>query len=139
MALIDRTAILGRHVGGVDDVLDPDWQAVQRRRLRLPRSRLGQRSLGIDELPRLDLSLSRADAIEAAARKCRRSDFTARKQSDALRRRQLVERSQAFPHRRAIRPYASTACSIRSTRQYSSVWCAISISPGPSTTVGMPP
>src|SRR5262252_618550 len=139
MPLVDRAAVLGRQVRRVDDILDPDWKTVQRRRTDLARARLGNSPIGIDELPRLHLSLSSADPIETGAGQLLRADFPARKQGDGLGRRQLVERSQAFHHRRAICPYASTACPIRSTRQYSSVWCAISNSPGPSTTVGMPP
>ena len=56
-------AVLGRHVGGVDDVLDADRHAVQRprsagpaRRRSSARSRLRQRVLAVEEGPGLDLA-----------------------------------------------------------------------------------
>src|SRR5262249_20646324 len=104
MPLVDRAAILGWHVRRVDDVLDPDWKTIQRRRTGLARARLGPSPLALDELPRLRLSLAGADPIEAGARQLLRADFPARKQGDSLRRRQLVERFHAFHHRRTICP-----------------------------------
>ena len=62
-ALVQHGAVLGRHVGGVDDVLHADRHAVQRadrlaRALALVgRARLRERVLLVEELPRLDLRL----------------------------------------------------------------------------------
>ena len=64
-------AVLGRHVRGVDDVLDADRHAVQRAGgtsfapVPVARPRLPERVLGIEELPGLHLLLDLAHAREA--------------------------------------------------------------------------
>jgi hypothetical protein len=68
---VQHRAVLGRHVGGVEDVLHAHRHAVQRpdrlaRALALVgRARLRQRVLLVQESPRLHLRLERADALEA--------------------------------------------------------------------------
>src|SRR5262249_22092757 len=65
---VQRRAVLGRHVRGVDDVLDADRHAVQRSD-RLSRqsmlvggARLRQRVVGIEKRPRLDTGVGFTDA-----------------------------------------------------------------------------
>ena len=67
MARIDRRAVPGRHVGGVDQVLDRDRDAVQRpaRGRRVAAPRRGERRLGIEILPGADHRLARGDPFEA--------------------------------------------------------------------------
>ena len=71
--LVQHRAVLGRHVGGVDDVLQADRHAVQRadRLARAPAlvggARLVERELLVEEGPGLHLGLERADALEAGA------------------------------------------------------------------------
>ena len=54
VALVDRRAVRGRHVGGVDDVLHADRDPVQRppRRLGITRPRLRERLLRVEVRPR---------------------------------------------------------------------------------------
>ena len=67
VAAIDRRAVSGRHVRGVDDVLDSHRYAVQRplRRLPVERARLRQRHIRIDMYPGSQLAVARRDAFEA--------------------------------------------------------------------------
>ena len=70
---VGAAAVLGRHVGRVDDVLDADRHPVQRADAlalacaAIGGARLRQRVLGIEELPGLDLGLELGDALEAGA------------------------------------------------------------------------
>ena len=70
-AAIDRRAILSWHVGGRDDVLDRDRQAVQRARLTaLCQLRVGRLGLctgivRIKVFPRLDIGFPGLDASDA--------------------------------------------------------------------------
>ena len=68
VALIDRRAVLGRHVEGVDDVLDPDRNALEQARPpgAVDRARLGQCPLGVEPDPGLDRG-ARLGAVEAVA------------------------------------------------------------------------
>ena len=72
-SLEDGAAVLGRHVGGVDDVLDADGDAMQRADAlacparRVGRLRLLERALAVEERPGADLRLERIDAGEAGA------------------------------------------------------------------------
>src|ERR1700739_4731927 len=67
-------AELGRIIRSVDDVLDRDWDAVQRPErvaLRAPLvepAGLGQRMLAVEMDERLDLAINRFNAVEAGAR-----------------------------------------------------------------------
>ena len=69
----DRGAVLGRQIGGVEDVFDADRHAVQRARGLagakggIGFARMRQRELGIEMLPCLNLALALGDAIEAGA------------------------------------------------------------------------
>ena len=65
------TAVLGRHVGRVDDVLDADRQAIERAHpsplpaLIVGSPRLRQRSFVVEERPGAQLWLTRLDAGKA--------------------------------------------------------------------------
>jgi hypothetical protein len=70
----ERRTALGRIIGGIDDVLDRDRNAVQRPD-RVPLlaaliepACLGERMLAVEMGERLDLSIERRDAIEASTR-----------------------------------------------------------------------
>ena len=77
VALVDGRAVGGRHVGGVDDVLDADGHAVQRaaRRFAVARPRLGHRPVAIEIGPGADLALARGDAVEARPHQVLRGDL----------------------------------------------------------------
>ena len=63
MALVDRAAVLGRQIRGIEDVLYADRDAVERaaRRTGVERARLPARELGVDRLPRVELAVARLD------------------------------------------------------------------------------
>jgi hypothetical protein len=69
--LVQRAAVLGRHIAGIDDVLQPDRYAVERpdrlaRAAQLVRGAgLLERTVLVEEGPGLHLRLERADALEA--------------------------------------------------------------------------
>ena len=72
VAAIDRRAIGGRHVDGVDQILDRDRDPVQRpsRRFRIAPSRGRQRLLAIEVLPGANHRLARLDAVEIGSDQC---------------------------------------------------------------------
>src|SRR5262245_6514835 len=90
-----RRAAFGRIVGGVEDVLDPDRNAVQRteapafRLVAVERARLRQRMLGIEVGERLDFALAGRNPVEAGARVFLRGDGAPCDLGDGLRRREL--------------------------------------------------
>jgi hypothetical protein len=96
---VQHGAVLGRHVGGVDDVLDADRDAVQRAdrlaaALALIRgARLRERVLLVEELPRLDGRLELAEALEAALNELFGTQQPFR---DAARRLRGGERHRAY-------------------------------------------
>ncbi len=67
---VDGRAVGGRHVRGVDDVLEPERDAVQAalRRHRIAPRRHRQRRRPVDVLPGADRGLARLDAGEAILR-----------------------------------------------------------------------
>ena len=69
VAAIDRRAIGGRHVDGVDQILDRDRDPVQRpsRRFCIALARRRQRLLAIEVLPGANHRLTRRDAVEIAS------------------------------------------------------------------------
>ena len=70
VAGIDRRAHPGRHVGGIEDVLDPDRHAVERPGRfcgGIASVGLGEREVGIEERPGPDNVLALGDAREAGA------------------------------------------------------------------------
>ena len=96
-ALVEDGAVLGRHRGGVDDVLDPDRQPVQRpdgppagAQAVEPR-RLGARLRRVDERPGADLRLARFDLREAGLGQLRRPQRAGRK---AVAQRDRPQRHQ---------------------------------------------
>jgi hypothetical protein len=70
-AAMQRRAVLGRHVGGVDDVLDADGNPAERpgrfaRAAQVVRGpRLRERKVFVEERPRLYFGLDGANALEA--------------------------------------------------------------------------
>ena len=70
MRAVDRRAIGGRHVGGVDQVLDPDRDAVQRACDRLPVKLAGlfKHQVGIEVLPGPHCRFPCFNAVDVAAR-----------------------------------------------------------------------
>ena len=68
---VDRRAVLGRHVGGVDDVLHPDREAVQQPErpaggaVAVERLRLLQDMVGIEIRPRANAGLALGDNLQA--------------------------------------------------------------------------
>ena len=72
VALVNRRAVAGRHVGGVDQILDRERYAVQRaaRRLGIALPRRSERRLGIEIMPGADEAFACGDPIEAGARQC---------------------------------------------------------------------
>ena len=67
---IDRRAHLRRHVGGIEDVLDPDRHAVERpgrRRRFVAGAGPGEREVGVQKGPCPDRLLALGDAREAGA------------------------------------------------------------------------
>ena len=72
MVPIDRRAIGGRHVDGVDQILDRDRDPVQRpsRRFRVALARRRQRLLAIEILPGANHRLARLDAVEIGSDQC---------------------------------------------------------------------
>ena len=69
-ALVDRRAPFGRHVEGVDDVLDAERHAGERAALAavVEGAGRGKRRVRIDMRPGVHLALARGDAVEAGAR-----------------------------------------------------------------------
>ena len=67
VAGIDARAVGGREVAGIDDVLDPERQAVQQAAGAggISPARLGERQLRVEMGERLDQSLALGDALEA--------------------------------------------------------------------------
>ena len=97
-ALVDRRAPFGRHVGGVDDVLDAERHAGERAALAaLVDARAPPRCAcsAIDIGPGLDLALARRDAVEAGARHRLAGRAARADRRDDLGRRQFVERFDA--------------------------------------------
>ena len=86
---VDRRAVGGRHVGGVDDVLDADRQAVQRPArllvVALPRRR--DRLVGVDVRPRVQLALALADPLQALAHELLGAQLAFIEEPDGLGRR----------------------------------------------------
>src|SRR5262249_33577978 len=100
---VQHRAVLGRHVAGVDDVLDSDRHAVQRpdglageSKLVGP-SRLRARVIVIEKRPRLDLDVDFVHPGQARIRVLERTDRALAHQARRLRRRRLVE-ILAFHH-----------------------------------------
>ena len=94
---VEHRAVLGRHVGGVDDVLDPygyavqgpDGPAGQALGVRGPRLREGM--LGIEEGPGPDLVIDLPHARQAGLDELRRGDPTVPDEAGGVRRGQGVE------------------------------------------------
>ena len=67
VALVDRRAVAGRHIDGVDQILDRDRNAVQRpagrRCIAVPGR--GKRRLAVEMMPGADHRLARRDPLEA--------------------------------------------------------------------------
>ncbi len=63
---VDRRTVAGRHVGGIDQILDGDRDAVQRpaRRLGIALPRGGERRRGVEEVPSADHLLAGGDTVE---------------------------------------------------------------------------
>jgi hypothetical protein len=67
---VDRRAVARGPFGGVEDVLHADRHAGQtagcsaRRQRRVERTRVGQRVVGVERLPRMQRRLARGDAVE---------------------------------------------------------------------------
>ena len=76
MIRIDRGSILGRHVAGFDDILNPDGNAMKRshRRDLIACTRLCQRQIGIQVGPSLDVRFAQVDAFEAGINQGLRCD-----------------------------------------------------------------
>jgi hypothetical protein len=70
MAGVDRRSVLGRHVGGVDDVLYRERHADERARTIRAVAGASFRDglIGIDVLPGLDVLVPFSDAIQACTR-----------------------------------------------------------------------
>ena len=140
MASVDGAAVRRRQVLGVDDVLDADRQAAKQRpigaRIDAPRLLDG---VGRQRLPRLHQRLAFRDPGETISHQRFGGELAQVQPRDGVRHAQFVRRGHASHHFRAMRRYASTACSILATEHHSSVWWQSAISPGPNTTVGMPP
>src|SRR6185503_17720089 len=69
VAAVDRRVVFGRHIRGVDHVLDADRYAVQRaaRRLAVALAGFGKRALGVEIGPGMHFALALGDALEAGA------------------------------------------------------------------------
>ena len=67
VAAVDARAVFGRHVSGLDDVFDAERNALQHVASRAPvvLPREHERPFDIEVLPRLDLRLTRLDALSA--------------------------------------------------------------------------
>ncbi len=93
MAAIDRRAHLGRLIGGVDDVLDADRDAVQRSAHlgAVELARLAQRQLGIDAGPGVNVAFARVDARQAIAHHRLAGGLAGRDRAHDLGRGELVQ------------------------------------------------
>ena len=94
---VEHGTVLGRHVGGIEDVLDTDGHAVQRSN-RLPGeaqfvsgARLRQGVIRIEERPGLDLRIRLVHPREACLDELLRADNTVADQTRGFRRRERVE------------------------------------------------
>ena len=67
VALVDRRAVLRRHVRGIHDIFDRDGHAVERPAARLPvaRAGFGDHPVGREVRPRPHIVLALRDALEA--------------------------------------------------------------------------
>jgi hypothetical protein len=92
---MEHRAVLGRHVGGVDDVLDADRQAVQGPErpaalaLLVGGARLPERVLRVEERPGLDLGLARLDPLQAGLDELLRGEPAVPKRRGDVGRAQL--------------------------------------------------
>jgi hypothetical protein len=93
MSAVNGRAVLGRHVGGIDDVLDANGNASQRTALGIlvERACLRHDKVGIEELPCLHRRLSRSDAFQAGARDCFAGGLAGAHGGDDLARGQLIQ------------------------------------------------
>ena len=100
---VEHGPVLGRHVGGVDDVLHSDGHAVERseRPARQPvlvgRGRLRPREVGVEEGPGLDLRIHRLDAGQARVDQLRGADHAVADQPRRVRSGERVEVGQIHP------------------------------------------
>jgi hypothetical protein len=80
MFAVDWRIVFCRHVGGVDNVLDADGDAVQQaaRPLSVDRSRLFDGIFGIEKGPCVHSVLARGDPIETRDDQCLAREFAAR-------------------------------------------------------------
>ena len=78
MVGVDRRTVTGRHVEGVEQVLDRDRQPVQQscRRLRVEHARTLHRSIGVDEGPGANRGLALGNALETVAQQRYRGDLS---------------------------------------------------------------
>jgi hypothetical protein len=96
---VDRRAVLGRQVEGVDDVLHPEWQAVQRaaRPRAVERARGFEHPLGLQTGEGVHRRLAQRRALEAVLRQGFGGDLTAREARNEAGRPQLVEPGHFCP------------------------------------------
>jgi len=93
IAAIDRRSHLGRQTDGIDNVLDPNRDPVQRAAAgsAIKLARLTQRQRGIHIRKGMNRRLARRDALEAGPRYALRRDLTGRDPASDFGRGKLVE------------------------------------------------
>ena len=127
---IERRAIARRHPGRIDQVFHPQRQTMQQaaQRTSVECPGLRKRRVGVEMRKGLDLGFAQLDLGQAGAGQIDCADLAPRQQRCGLPSLQLVQVfHQAVPFQSLIRSLNKVVASaIRSTWQYSSVWCAIS-------------
>src|ERR1019366_4161892 len=100
VTLVDRRAVLGRHVASIDDVLDAERHAGQWPALAafVERARLRDHLVRVQVMPRLHLWLARSDALEAGARHRFAGGLAGVDSRYDLRRRQFIQRCRQLAH-----------------------------------------
>ena len=88
MVDVDRRTVRGRHVAGVEQILDGNREPVQqsRRALRIELARTPHRGVGIQKSPGVHRGFARGDAIETVLEESDRGN---------LSRRQLARRGSS--------------------------------------------
>ena len=100
---VNHRTVLGRHVGGIENIFDRDRHAVQRpdrltaQTERVGRARLRERVIGIEKRPGLNLRIDVANTRQASFDELFRADDTVADQARRFRRGEQMKIESKIP------------------------------------------